>query len=259
MARQTPTSYRLDAAAIFARPAGWMQRLRSIGFGVVATLAITGAAAQERFEVTSVKTARPPLAETVAALQQRDIARAKAAFDAYDSAWNGIEVYINTRSKEIYEFLEINYQRKIAKGMEATPPDMAALLADAQIMLAKYDEAIGLVSKAAPLDPLYDDVARLRIVRAHLREVPPALKAGDFAKARKSFAAFDSSWDSIEDLIKARSGDNYVAIEKGMIEIEQALMPEKPDAAKATALVNDVMAKYNASLAEVMKEARSKP
>src|SRR5258706_12305179 len=142
MARQIPTSYLLDAAAIFARPAGWVQRLRSIGFGVAATLAITGAAAQERFEVTSVKTARPPLADTVAALQQRDIARAKAAFDAYASAWNGIEVYINTRSTEIYEFLGINYQRKIAKGMEATPPDMAALLADAQIMLAKYDEAI---------------------------------------------------------------------------------------------------------------------
>ena len=259
MTHQTTTSYRLDAAAILARPAGWMQRVRCIGFGVVATLAITGAAAQERFEVTSVKTARPPLADTVAALQQRDIARAKAAFDAYDSAWNGIEVYINTRSKEMYEFLEVNYQRKIAKGMEATPPDMAALVADAQIMLAKYDEAIGLVSKATPLNPLYDDVARLRIVRSHLREVPPALKAGDFAKARKSFAAFDSSWDSIEDLIKARSDDNYVAIEKGMIEIEQALMPEKPDAAKVTALVNDVMAKYNASLAEVMKEARSKP
>jgi hypothetical protein len=236
-----------------------LQRVRRIGFGVIATLALTGAAAQERFEVTSVKTARPPLADTVAALQQRDIARAKAAFEAYDSAWNGIEVYINTRSKEMYEFLEVNYQRKIAKGMEATPPDMAALLADAQIMLAKYDEAIGLVSKAPALNPLYDDVARLRIVRAHLREVPPALKAGDVAKARKSFAAFDSSWDSIEDLIKARSGDNYVAIEKGMIEIEKALMPEKPDAAKVTALVNDVMAKYNASLAEVMKEARSKP
>jgi hypothetical protein len=263
MARQTTTSYRVDAAAILARPAGWMQRIRRIGFGVVATLAIAGTAGQaadgERFEVTSVKAVRPTLADTVAALQQRDVARAKAAFEAYDSAWNGIEVYINTRSKEMYEFLEINYQRKIAKALDAATPDMAALLADAQVMLAKYDEAIGLVSKAPALNPLYDDVARLRIVRAHLREVPPALKAGDVAKARKSFAAFDSSWDSIEDLIKARSDDNYVAIEKGMIDIEQALMPEKPDAAKVTALVNDVMAKYNASLAEVMKEARSKP
>ena len=126
-------------------------------------------------------------------------------------------------------------------------------------MLAKFDEAIGLVSKAPPLNPLYDDVARLRIVRAHLREVVPALKAGNVAKARKSFDAFDSSWDSIEDLIKARSNDNYVAIEKGMIEIERALMPEKPDTAKVSGLVNDVMAKYNASLAEVMKEARGRP
>jgi hypothetical protein len=136
---------------------------------------------------------------------------------------------------------------------------MPALLADAQAMLAKYDEAIDLVAKGAPLNPLYDDIARLRIVRAHLREVPPALKAGNFAKARKSFAAFDSTWDSIEDLIKARSADDYVAIEKGMIEIEQALMPETPDVAKVTALVNDVMAKYNADLAEVVKEARSRP
>jgi len=50
-------------------------------------------------------------------------------------------------------------------------------------MLVKYDEAIDMVAKAAPLNPLYDDIARLRIVRAHLREVVPALKAGNFDKA----------------------------------------------------------------------------
>src|SRR5437016_8281993 len=135
-----------------------MKLIRRIGFSLFATLAIVAgvghapAAAQERFEVKSIKAVRPTLADTVAALQQRDVARAKAAFEAYDSAWNGIEVYINTRSKEMYEFLEINYQRKIAKALDAAPPDMAALLADAQIMLAKYDEAIGLVSKATPLN-----------------------------------------------------------------------------------------------------------
>jgi hypothetical protein len=44
-----------------------------------------------------------------------------------------------------------------------------------------------------------------------------------------------------------------------MIEIEQALMPEMPDPAKVTALVNEVLARYNTSLAEVVKEARSRP
>jgi hypothetical protein len=233
-------------------------------FGVAAALvmlalsAVPSRAADERFEVTSIKAVRPPLADTVAALAQRNVAAARAAFEAYDSAWNGIEVYISTRSKEIYDILEHNYQFKIAKALEAAEPDTAAILTDAKTMLAKYDEAIGLVSKAQPLNPLYDDVARLRIERAHLREVVPALKAGNVAKARKSYEAFDDNWDSIEDLVKARSEDNYVAVEKGMIDIEQALMPDKPDLAKVTALVNEVMAKYNASLAEVMKEARSK-
>jgi septation ring formation regulator EzrA len=221
-------------------------------------LAKSASAADERFEVTSIKAVRPPLADTVAALAQRNVAAARVAFDAYDSAWNGIEVYINTRSKELYDVLEHDYQAKIAKALEVAEPDTAAALSDAKTMLAKFDEAIGLVSSAQPLNPLYDDVARLRIVRAHLREVVPALKAGNVAKARKSYEEFDENWDSIEDLIKARSSDNYVAVEKGMIEIEQALTPDKPDVAKVTALVNEVMAKYNASLADVMKEARSK-
>jgi len=55
------------------------------------------------------------------------------------------------------------------------------------------------------------------------------LKAGNIAKARKSYEAFDAGWDPIEDLIKARSADAYVAVEKGMIQIEQALMADKPD------------------------------
>jgi hypothetical protein len=242
---------------------------RSIGFGVFATLALIGATANapaveaakpgERFEVSSIRAVRPTLVDTVAALQQRDVAKAKAAFEAYDSAWNGIEMYVNTRSKDMYQAIEHVLQAKIEKALAAPNPDTAALLVDAQAILAKFDEAIDMVAKAPPLNPLYDDIARLRIVRAHLREVVPALKADNPDKARKSFAAFDDNWDSIEDLIKARSADDYVAIEKGMIQIEQALAAPKPDVAQTTALVNDVMAKYNANLAEIVKEARSRP
>lgn len=240
------------------------QRVSCIGIGLFIALGVLGyvgqikAAAEERFEVSSIKAVRPTLVETITALEQGNFARAKAAFEAFDSAWNGIETYINIRSKEMYQALEHGFQARITKALEASNPDKTALLAEAQAMLLKFDEAISLVEKAAPLNPLYDDVARLRIVRAHLREVVPALKAGNVEMARKSFTAFDDNWDSIEDLIKARSADAYVAIEKGMIEIEQALMPEKPDVAQVTTLVNDVIARYNAALAEVMKEARGR-
>jgi tetratricopeptide (TPR) repeat protein len=247
----------------------WRRQLRLVGIGLFAALAMFGQPGQtgavetakpgERFEITSVKAVRPTLVDTVAALQKRDIAAAKAAFAAYDSLWNGIEMYVNTRSKDMYDALEHVLQARIERALNAPNPDLSALLTDAQAMLAKYDEAIDMVAKAPPLNPLYDDIARLRIVRAHLREVVPALKAGNLDKARKSFAAFDATWDSIEDMIKARSADDYVAIEKGMIEIEKALMPEKADVAEVTALVNGVMAKYNVTVTDLVKEARSRP
>ena len=239
-----------------------MKLIRRIGFSLFATLAIVAgvghapASAQERFEVTSIKAVRPTLAKTIAALEKQDAAGAKAAFDAYDSGWNGIEVYVNVRSPEMYAELEKNFQTKIAEGLKAPKPDMAKLLLDAKAMLAKYDEMIAMVEKAPPLNRLYDDVAHLRIVRAHLREVNPALKAGDIAKARKSFGAFNDTWDNIEDLIKARSSDAYVTIESGMIKIERALMPKEPNVDEVVALVTEVTTQYNAILAMVVNDAK---
>jgi len=223
-----------------------IKRLHHFAGALLAILAIAAladpissvrAAPAERFEVTSLKAVRPTLANTLDAVQKRDAAAAREAFEAYDSGWNGIEFYINTRSRPMYDLLEHQYQPKITKALEAATPDFAALTPEVQGMLAKFDELVAMMEKAAPLNPLYDEAARLRIVRAHLREVPPALKAGN--------------------LVKARSDEAYVAIEKGMIEVEQALMPDKPDTDKVTGLVNEIMRLYNAALAEVAKEART--
>ena len=123
-------------------------------------------------------------------------------------------------------------------------------------MLAKYDEMLAFVEKAPPLNRLYDEVARLRIERAHLREVTPALKAGNVEKAKKSFNAFNDNWDNIEDLVKERSRESYDAIEKGMVTIERQLMPAKPDVDAVTASINEVMTEYNKIVAQITREAR---
>ena len=241
-----------------------LRKLLRIGFVLIVASAtasqviLAQGAEGERFEITSIKAVRPTLVNTISELEKRDAAAAQRAFAAYNSAWNGIETYVSVRSKPMYDALEHGFQARIEKALASSTPDLAAVLKDAKAMLIKFDEMVDLVAKSAPLNPLYDDVARLRIVRSHLREVSPALKAGDFPKARKSFEEFDATWDSIEDLIKASSADAYVEIEKGMIEIEQALMPERPDVAHVTALVNSVMGRYNATLAEIAKEARAR-
>jgi len=247
-----------------------MQVIYRLGFAIVAALAIAGfggqaAAAEagaqqspERLEVTAVKAVRPFLAETVTALQQGNITQAREAFASYDSAWNGIEAYINARSRALYQALELELQAKIAKALDTAQPDVPALLTDLRSMLAKYDEAIDLVVKASPLNPIYDELARLRIVRAHLREVNPALKAGNISKAQRSFETFNDKWFDVEDFVRAQSLDAYVAIERGMLAVEDALlMTDNPDVMQAMSLVNAVMTPYNAIVAEVQRQARS--
>jgi hypothetical protein len=234
-------------------------------FGLVTLFSVAARAGQasaaaggmDRFEVKSIEAVRPTLVNTIAALEKRDVKGARASFNAFDSAWNGIEVYISTRSPELYAAIETNYESKIMKGLAEPTPDVPALVADAKAMIAKFDEAVALSRQSAPLNPLYDDLARLRMVRAHLREVNPALKAGDIATARGSFGAFNDNWDSIEDLVKARSREAYDGIEKGMIQIERALTSSSPDVAAVSALVTSVMDPYNAVVGQVAKEARS--
>jgi hypothetical protein len=238
-----------------------------LGFVAFTTLAsLTGQAASalaetsssERFEVSAVKAARPLLVDTLTAIQQGNLARAKEVFESYDSAWNGIEVYINVRSRALYQVLELELQARISKALDAPGTDVAALLSDAQMMLAKYDEAIDVVIKAPPLNPIYDELARLRIVRAHLREVNPALKSGNIAKARKSFETFDEKWFDIEDFVRAQSLDAYVTIERTMLAVEDALlMTEKPDVEQVMALVTAIMTPYNAVVGEVQRQARA--
>jgi hypothetical protein len=210
-----------------------------------------------RFEVTSLRAVRPILAKTVADLEKKDVAAAKRDMEDYDNAWNGVEVYVNTRSKEMYDDIEHNWQTKVTEAVNKPNADASAILPDAKSMLAKYDEMLAMVEKAQPLNPLFDDVARLRIERSHLREVTPAMKAGDVARAKKAFNAFNDNWDNIEDLVKARSRESYDAIEKGMVTIERQLMPAKPDADQVNASVAAVMMEYNKVVAQITTEARN--
>ena len=209
-----------------------------------------------RFEVTSLRAVRPILVKAIADLEKKNAAAAKADMEDYDSAWNGAEVYVSTRSMDFYNEIEHHYQTAVTEALNKPNPDTMAILADAKAMLAKYDEMLAFVEKAAPLNRLYDDVARLRMERAHLREVTPALNAGNIAKAKKSFDAFNDNWDNIEDLVKARSRESYDAIEKGMVTIERQLMPAKPDVDATRATVTAVMTEYNKIVTQITREAR---
>src|SRR5438477_11185518 len=126
-----------------------------------------------RKEVTLVAGPRRRLEETFTALQQGDIAAARAAFEAYNGDWNGVEVYVNYRSRALYGEIETHYEADIAEALGKANPDTTQIIPMLQTMVSKYDEAIRLSDSGPALSPLFDDVALIRTVRAPLRHVSP--------------------------------------------------------------------------------------
>ena len=119
----------------------------------------------------------------VSALQKGNVKEAKAALEDYETGWKGIEVYVITRDVKLHQ-IETNYRIKITAGLNSPKPDFPVVAADAQGLLGKYDAFVATLATAPPLNPLFDDVARLRMFRASVRVVDIALHAGDFVKAR---------------------------------------------------------------------------
>ena len=158
-----------------------------------------------RLEPELVAAPRQRLEELAGALQHNDIGAARSAIRAYDADWNGIEVYVNVRSRALYGEIESHYEADITSALDQPTPDVAQILPLVQAMVGKYDEAIRLSDTGAPLSPLFDDLATVRTARAPLREVGPALKSGDTELAAARFAEFKSRWPAAQPLIAGRS------------------------------------------------------
>jgi tetratricopeptide (TPR) repeat protein len=225
--------------------------------GALCAAVATQASAQAaRFEVTSLKAVRPTITKLIADLEKKDAAAGKADIAAFDSAWVGVEVYVNVRSMDAYNEIEHNFEAKVTENLNSAMPDVAKALADAKSLLGAYDAMLAMVEKASPLNAKFDDVARLRIERSHLRDANNFLKAGDMAKAKAAFNDFNDNWDNIEDLVKVRSREAYDSIEKGMVTIERQLMPAKPNVDEVAATITAVMTDYNKIVTQLTREAR---
>ena len=239
-----------------SKPAAPTAAPTAIPTKLAAAASTAPAASGSRKEVEYVRTPRPFVVATIDALKKNDLAAARKAMRDYDAAWNGVEVYVNVRSRELYNRIEVQDQKKLEEGLEAPQPKAAELLPIAEDMLAGYDEAIKLSETGPALSPLFDDVTALRVVRAELRKVGPALKANDLAAAKAAYEAFDKRWDDVEDLIKLRSPSAYREIEDAMRRAGAALKAAQPNPAEAGPLVDALIERYNYGLGLVNAAAR---
>jgi hypothetical protein len=197
------------------------------------------------------------LEETFQALQKDDLPAARAAFEAYSSEWNGIEVYVNFRSRPLYGEIESTCEADIEKELEEPSAKPAEILPRLQEMIAKYDEAIRLSDTGPPISPLFDDVATIRMVRAPLRTVGPALKSGDTAKAKSRFDAFKAGWGEVQRLFRDRSADAVQDTDTALAQADRHLSAASTNAAEAGPAVDKLLERYNYGLNLVTAAARN--
>lgn len=222
-----------------------------------APAAPTAAVSGQTKEVQVLNAVRPNLTNLVDALQKGDAPAASKALKGYDTAWNGVEVYVNVRCPDCYAQLETVLQAKVTELLGATPPNVKDALPQAQALLAKWDDTMKLVQGGPAISPLFDDVAALRILRTNtLRDATPALKAGDVATAKGLIQTFINRWDEVEDIIKARSNDAYADIEGAMSKINPALQRADPTAAELTPLLATLVDRNNYGISLVNAAAR---
>ncbi|MEO8229428.1 MAG: hypothetical protein ABI628_06665 [Chloroflexota bacterium] len=195
-------------------------------------------------EVEVVSAAAPKLDALTAALKSGNLAASHDALEAYDQVWNGVEVYVNVRSKAAYDELEGHLQHAIEEGLAAAAPDFAGLAVLSEQLEKEYDKTIAMVTAGPALSPLFDDVTRLRMIRSDLRIVNAALGANNVAKAKAHWTTFKSGLGTATDLIKVRSAGTVTELAQAVAAADAAFSGGAT-AEALTPLAAAVTSRYN--------------
>jgi high-affinity iron transporter len=214
----------------------------------------TPALTSPRSESRLVAAPREHLVQAAVAVQNDDLPAARAHMNAFDAEWNGIEVYVNFRSRDLYADIESHYEADINSALNAPNPDPAQVLPMLQAMVGKYDEAIRQSDSGTPLSPVFDDLASLRTARAPLRTVSRALQAGDTAGASAAFAEFTSRWPSARALIWRYAPD---ALSRTTAMLDQASAAMIAPDGDTPAIIDALLGSYNAGVNVVNTAARA--
>ncbi len=225
--------------------------------------AAMGSALRNDKEVSDLKTVRPSLVDTLAALQAGDVAKARNRFDNfnpddYNTIWHGMEVYVNFRSPAIYHDLEAVHQAQLTKLMNDPQAKVSDMVVEAQTMLAEWDAIMALDQAGPALSPLFNDLANIRLVKAQtLTIITAKLKAGDVATSKALYTQFANKWADIEDSIHERSASAYSAIEDDMSKVNTAFQKPTPDVKDLTPLVATLLTSFNFGQGVVNAAARN--
>ena len=151
--------------------------------------------------------------------------------------WHGFEDQVKAKAPKEYEEIEEQLGHLATALKDFTAP--AAAVPPEQVvgwtMTAGHElaEVTGF-EEAGTTTPAGSPADQLKALSQHLDVALDALKAGDVAKAKQEYQAFDEGWEQIEDGVRAKSRDQYRAIEDAMGDVQALLLtPATPENGRA--------------------------
>ncbi len=199
-------------------------------------------------EVRLLKTAVPHITATLDALKKGDINAARSAFKEYSYTWNGIEVYVNSRSRQLYDTIEVQNEFKANDLFDKPGSKAEEIIPLVEGVQKGFVEAIKMAESGPAYNAVLDEIADLRIVKIDLSRSIAALAIGDMTAARTSFEKFNLGWDNIEGSVKPRSKELYKETEKMLDRVVQLYKSDKPVPADLTEAENRLLTTYNRSI-----------
>ena len=101
------------------------------------------------------------------------------------------------------------------------------------------------ISKSTETATTKKSTAGNKDLLAVVSKTKTAVTSGNFVQAKKEFDKFEDAWKEVEDGIKAKSRDNYQAVEKSMDEISGELKASKPQKDKLLASLQSLKETIN--------------
>jgi hypothetical protein len=192
-----------------------------------------------------------------AALAAGDLEASHDALEAYDAVWNGNEIYIQYRSLATYLKLEADLQVAIEEGLDSDAPNFAELKTLSEELSAVFEGSIAAAEQGPALNPLFDDLATLRIIRADLRITNAALEDGNVEKAAEYFATFaENFFNDAYPLLKIRNEESAEVTEHAVDDAVAGFADAAKSAEDLASLTGKVTSEYNYGVGLVNAAAR---
>ena len=98
-------------------------------------------------QLAELRDVRLPLRHTIAALKMADVATAKTEYKKFDDRWDDVESYVKDRSADMYRQVEDQMSQVSVALLKQQSPSASQVLPLAESLLAKYNDALKLVSE----------------------------------------------------------------------------------------------------------------